>query len=79
MAGRFPHGITVKKKEGTLITVEFQSFRFTTLISEKFNTARQERIAVFEGQRLLTEEAVILKLRLQYVHLFQVFLSYVLY
>jgi hypothetical protein len=79
MAGRFPHGITVKKKEGTLITVESQSFRFTTLISEKFNTARQERIAVFEGQRLLTEEAVILKLRLQCVHLFQVFLSYVLY
>ena len=70
MAGRFPHGVTVKKKEGTLITVESQSFRFTSLISEKFNAARQERIAVFEGRRLLNEEAVILKLRLQCVHLF---------
>jgi hypothetical protein len=69
MAGRFPHGVTLKKKEGTYITVESQLFRLTSLISERFNAIRQERVAVFEGQRL-NEEAVILKLRLQCVYLF---------
>jgi hypothetical protein len=39
----------------------------------------EERVAVFEAQRLLDDEAVVLKLRLQCVYLFQVFLSYVLY
>ena len=70
MAGRFPHGVTLKKKEGTHITVESQLFRLTSLISERFIASRQERVAVFEGQRLLNEKAVILKLRLQCVHLF---------
>ena len=70
MAGRFPHGVTLKKKEGTHITVESQLFRLNSLISERFIAGRQERVAVFEGQRLLNEEAVILKLRLQCVHLF---------
>ena len=79
MPGPFPHGITLKKKEGTQISVESQPFRLTRLISERVIAAFQERLAVFEGQRLLDDETVILKLRLQCVHLFQVFLSYVLY
>jgi hypothetical protein len=70
MPGLFPHGATLKKKEGTQISVESQPFRLTRLISEKFIDTFQERLAVFEGQRLLDEEAVILKLRFQCVHLF---------
>ena len=69
MAERFPHGVTLKKKEGTLIDVESQPFRLTRLISEKLDADLQERVAVFEGQRL-NEEAVILKLRFQCVHIF---------
>jgi hypothetical protein len=78
MTDHFPNGVTLKKKEGTLIIVESQPFRLTRLISEKFVASLQERVAVFEGQRL-NEENVILKLRFQCAHLFQVFLSYVLY
>ena len=69
MDERFPHGATLKKKEGTLINVESQPFRLTKLISENLVVSLQERVAVFEGQRL-NEEAVILKLRLQCVYLF---------
>jgi hypothetical protein len=71
MSERFPHGVTLKKKEGTLITVESQSFRFTSLISERFIDGLEQRVAVFEGRRVLNEEAVILKLRLQCVPLFR--------
>jgi hypothetical protein len=79
MADRFRHGATLRRKEGTYISVESQQFRLTRLISEKVMASVEERVAVFEAQRLLDDEAVVLKLRLQYVHLFQVFLSYVLY
>jgi hypothetical protein len=79
MADHFRNGATLKKKEGTHICVESQQFRLTRLISEKLIAGLQERVAVFEAQRLLDEEAVVLKLRVQCVHLFQVFLSYVLY
>jgi hypothetical protein len=79
MADRFRHGATLRRKEGTHISVESQQFRLTRLISEKVMASVEERVAVFEAQRLLDDEAVVLKLRLQYVHLFQVFLSYVLY
>ena len=70
MDQRFPHGATLKKKEGTLINVESQPFRLTRLISEKFVASLQQRVAVFEGQRLPNDEAVILKLRFQCVHIF---------
>ena len=70
MDERFPHGATLKKKEGTLINVESQPFRLTSLISENFDTILQERVAVFEGWRLPNDEAVILKLRFQCVHIF---------
>jgi hypothetical protein len=79
MADRFRHGVTLRRKEGTHICVESQQLRLTRLISEKVMASVEERVAVFEAQRLLDDEAVVLKLRLQYVHLFQVFLSYVLY
>jgi hypothetical protein len=79
MDDHFPNGMTLTKKEGTRISVESQEFRLIRLISEKVVDSVQERVAVFEGQRLLDGEAAIVKLRLQYVHLFQVFLSYVLY
>lgn len=69
---RFPHGIVLKKKEGTVITVESQQFRLTRLISERLVNSVQERVAVFEGQRQHNQESVVLKLRLQYVHLRQV-------
>jgi hypothetical protein len=78
MADPFPDGVTLKKREGTIISVESQRFRLTRLISEKFITAFQERTAVFEGQRLRDGVAAVLKLRFQCVHLFQVFLPYVL-
>ena len=76
MVDLFRTGVTMKKKEGTQICVESQPFRLTRLISEKFHPVVQERVAVFEGQRLLgeevlDEEAVVLKLRLQCVHLFR--------
>ena len=70
MAYRFPHGVTSKKKEGTQICVESQPFRLTRLISERVIDSLQERVAVFEGQRLLDEKAAVLKLRFQCVHLF---------
>jgi hypothetical protein len=70
MAQRFPHGATSKKKEGTLINVGSQPFRLTRLISEKFVASLQQRVAVFEGRRLPNDEAVILKLRFQCVHIF---------
>jgi hypothetical protein len=79
MTDHFPDGVTLKKKEGTLINVESQHFRLTRLISEKLITGLQARTAVFEGQRLGDGVAAVLKLRFQYVHLFQAFLSYVLY
>ena len=79
MADHFPNGVTLKKWEGTVISVESQDFGLTRLISEKFIPAFQERTAVFEGQRLRDGVAAVLKLRFQCVHLFQVFLSYVLY
>ena len=79
MAYDFPHGVTSKKREGTQISVESQPFQLTRLISERVIAALQERVAVFEGQRLLDGAAVVLKLRFQYVHLFQAFLSYVRY
>ena len=69
MAGRFPHGVTLKKKEGTQIRVESQAFRLTRLISEKFITGFQARTAVFEGQRLRDGVATVLKLQFQCVHL----------
>jgi hypothetical protein len=79
MAGPFPHGVTSKKKEGTDIYVESQPFRLTRLISERVIAPMQERLSVFEAQRLLDGEAAVLKLQFQYVHLLQVFLSYVRY
>jgi hypothetical protein len=79
MAYHFPYGVTSKKREGTRICVESQQFQLTRLISERVIAALQERVAVFEGQRLLDGAAVVLKLRFQYVHLFQAFLSYVRY
>ena len=79
MADHFPNGVTLKKMEGTLISVESQHFRLTRLISEKFITGFQARTAVFEGQRLRDGVAAVLKLRYECVHLLQVFLSYVLY
>jgi hypothetical protein len=78
MAGPFPHGVASKKKEGTDICVEAQPFRLTRLISERVIDTVQERLAVFEAQRR-DGAAAVLKLRLQYVHLLQVFLSYVRY
>jgi len=75
MGDRFPHGTTLKKKEGTQISVESQAFRLTRLVSERVFAGFHERLAVFEAQRLLDGEAVFLKLRFQCVHLFQVFLS----
>jgi hypothetical protein len=80
MADHFPDGVTLKKMEGTLVSVESQDFRLIRLISEKFIVAFQARTAVFEGQRLRDGVAAVLKLRFQCVHLFQVFLSsYILY
>ena len=70
MPGLFPHGATLKKKEGTQISVESQPFRLTRLISEKFITGLQARTAVFEGQRIRDGVAAVLKLRFQCVHLF---------
>jgi hypothetical protein len=79
MADRFPNGITLKKKEGTRIRVESQAFRLTRLISERVMASVQERVAVFEAQKLLDNETVVLKLRFQCVHHFRVSLSYILY
>lgn len=79
MADHFPDGVTLKKMEGTLISVESQHFRLIRLISEKFIKGLQARTAVFEGQRLRDGVAAVLKLRYECVHLLQVFLSYVLY
>jgi hypothetical protein len=80
MADHFPDGVTLKKLEGTLVSVESQDFRLIRLISEKFIDTFQARTAVFEGQRLRDGVAAVLKLRFQCVHLFQVFLSsYILY
>jgi hypothetical protein len=61
----FPHGVTLKKKEGTLFSVSSQQFRLIRLISEKLKISVQERVAVFEGQKLANGEAVVLKLRFQ--------------
>jgi hypothetical protein len=80
MADHFPDGVTLKKLEGTLVSIESQDFRLIRLISEKFIDTFQARTAVFEGQRLRDGVAAVLKLRFQCVHLFQVFLSsYILY
>jgi hypothetical protein len=79
MADHFRNGITLKKREGTVIRVGSQDFGLTRLISEKFIAAFQTRTAVFEGQRLLDGVAAIVKLQFECVHLFQVFLSHVLY
>jgi hypothetical protein len=79
MADHFPDGVTLKKMEGTLISVESQHFRLTRLISEKFIAGLQARTAVFEGQRLHDGVIAILKLRYECVYLLQVFLSYILY
>jgi hypothetical protein len=70
MADHFPDGVTLKKMEGTLITVESQHFRLIRLISEKFITALQARTAVFEGQRLRDGVTAVLKLRFQYIYFF---------
>ena len=70
MADHFPDGVTLKKMEGTLITVESQHFRLIRLISEKVVDSVQERVAVFEGQRLYDGVAAVLKLRFQCVYLF---------
>jgi hypothetical protein len=79
MVDHFQHGVTLRRKEGTHICVESQQLRLTRLISERVVASVQERVAVFEGRSLLDEKAVVLKLRFQCVHLFHVFLSYVLY
>jgi hypothetical protein len=70
MAERFPYGVTLKNKEGTLIRVGSQLFQLTRFISENLVASLQERVAVFESRRLLDEETVILKLRFQCVQLF---------
>ena len=79
MADHFRDGITLKKREGTVIRVGSQDFGLTRLISEKFIAAFQARTAVFEGQRLGDGVAAILKFQFECVHLFHVFLFYVLY
>ena len=69
MTDHFPDGVTLKKIEGTLISVESQHFQLTRLISEKFITGLQARTAVFEGQRLCDGVAAVLKLRYECVYL----------
>ena len=79
MEVHFPDGVTLKKKEGTVISAQSLQFRLTTLISEKAIDSVQDRVAVFEGQNLGNGQAAVLKLRFQYMHILLVFLSHVLY
>lgn len=48
---RFPHGMTLKKFESTQIAVASHQFRLETLLTERYDRALNELLAVFEARR----------------------------
>lgn len=61
MENYFPDGATLKRKEGTVITVASHEFRHIRIISERFVDDAQERVAVFECRRVSDGSACCLK------------------
>lgn len=54
MENSFPDGITLKKMEGTVITVNSSPFTLTRLMAERILVGANERKAIFEARNINT-------------------------